>query len=125
MDSTVPLSTPGTRCDSCGQCPQDFDRDLLPEVSEYVAWARKGKDSSGRRVLAEGNECSMCQKVRVNRWVESTNADSCSYDKRTLNLVAFRGCGLEGEEGERREGIHRGRGRETERVETVRQRNDK
>ena len=37
----------GTHCLSCGQGPNDVERDLLPERSERVAWERRAKDAEG------------------------------------------------------------------------------
>ena len=67
-EDALPPCKPGTRCDSCQQTPHDYDRDLLPEVTAFVQWARKGKDHRGFRVVAEGHECGACFKVRCNSW---------------------------------------------------------
>ena len=49
----------GTRCLTCGQGPNDIERDLLPEKTERVAWERKAKDAEGLRYLLGGSRCSI------------------------------------------------------------------
>ena len=36
------------RCLTCGQSPDDLEKDLLPEKECKVAWERKARDASGR-----------------------------------------------------------------------------
>lgn len=42
-----PFQIMEVRCLSCGQGPEDFEKDLFPEQETRVHWERKGKDSQG------------------------------------------------------------------------------